>query len=295
MKLSLWPSSAEPVADILAEARAADADGWHGVWLADHYMPNTGDLSRDDGPMHEVWGLLPAVAAVTSRVRVGTLVSPTTIHHPALLAKRAATVDHVSGGRFVLGMGAGWQRNEHDAYGFELPGPRTLVDRFDEALRATRSLLDEKRTTFRGQFFDIDDAPAEPKPLQERLPILVGAKGPRMLRLTARHAQEWNTWGLPESAARVRAALLAAAEQVGRTDPLWTTTNWMLDVDGATPTAGRVATGSVAELQDLAGRYVEAGFDEFILPTWNLGATTAERQDRAARIKADVFGPVLDG
>ena len=289
MKLSLWPSSANDASDILAEARAADADGWHGVWLADHYMPNTGDLTRADGPTLEAWGLLPAVAAVTSRVRVGPLVSPTTIHHPALLAKRSSAIDHVSGGRFVLGLGAGWQANEHDAYGFELPGPRTLVDRFAEALQITRSLLDEKRTTFHGKFFDVDDAPAEPKPVQARLPILVGGKGPRMLRLAARYAQEWNTWGLPASAARVRAALLEAAEQVGRTEPLWTTTNWMFDVDGETPAAGRVATGSIAQLQDLAGGYVEAGFDEFILPSWNLGATTEERQDRAARIKSEVF------
>ncbi|WP_425955969.1 LLM class flavin-dependent oxidoreductase [Xylanimonas sp. McL0601] len=289
MKLSLWPSTGSPVAEVLAEARAADAAGWHGVWLADHYMPNTGDLTRADGPTHEVWGLLPAVAAVTSRVRVGPLVSPTTVHHPALLAKRASAVDHVSDGRFVLGLGAGWQRNEHDAYGFELPGPRTLVDRFAEALQVTRSLLDEKRTTFHGECFDVDDAPAEPKPVQGRLPILVGAKGPRMLRLTARYAQEWNTWGLPASAAQVRSALLEAAEQVGRTEPLWTTTNWMFDVDGETPAPGRVSTGSVAELQDLAGGYVEAGFDEFILPSWNLGATTGEREDRAARIKEEIF------
>lgn len=292
MKVSLWPNSTHPVADILAEARAADADGWHGVWLADHYMPNTGDLTRADGPMHEVWGLLPAVAAVTSRVRVGTLVSPTTIHHPALLAKRAATVDHVSDGRMVLGLGAGWQINEHAAYGFELPGAKVLVDRFDEALRITRSMLDERRTTFHGTYFQVDDAPADPKPVQDRLPILVGAKGPRMLRLTARYAQEWNTWGLPEPAGAVRRALLEAAEQVGRTEPLWTTTNWMLDLDGETSMPGRVVTGSLTQLQDLAGAWAEQGFDEFILPTWNLGATTAERQDRAARLKAEVFDRV---
>lgn len=292
MKVSLWPNSTHPVADILAEARAADADGWHGVWLADHYMPNTGDLTRADGPMHEVWGLLPAVAAVTQRVRVGTLVSPTTIHHPALLAKRAATVDHVSDGRMVLGLGAGWQINEHAAYGFELPGAKVLVDRFDEALRITRSMLDERRTTFHGTYFQVDDAPADPKPVQDRLPILVGAKGPRMLRLTARYAQEWNTWGLPEPAGAVRRALLEAAEQVGRTEPLWTTTNWMLDLDGETSMPGRVVTGSLTQLQDLAGAWAEQGFDEFILPTWNLGATTAERQDRAARLKAEVFDRV---
>jgi alkanesulfonate monooxygenase SsuD/methylene tetrahydromethanopterin reductase-like flavin-dependent oxidoreductase (luciferase family) len=292
VKLSLWPSTSDPAADILAEARAADADGWHGVWLADHYMPNTGTAAPADGPTHEVWGLLPAVAAVTERVRVGPLVSPTTIHHPALLAKRAATIDHVSGGRFVLGLGAGWQLNEHAAYGFDLPGAKVLVDRFDEAVQITRSLLDGGRTTFHGTYFQVEDAPCDPRPVQGTLPILVGAKGPRMLRIAARYAQEWNTWGTPERAGAVRAALLEACEQVGRTAPLWTTANWMLDVDGETPSSGRVTTGSVGELQDLAGAWAEAGFDEFILPTWNLGATTQERQDRAARIKAEIFDRV---
>src|SRR3954471_23473354 len=106
--------------------RAADA--WDAVtarasvWLADHNMPDTGTTEPTSGDMHEVWGLLPAVAAVTHRARVGTLVSPTTMHHPALLAKRAATIDHLPGGRMVLGIGAGWQINEHAAYGIELNG-----------------------------------------------------------------------------------------------------------------------------------------------------------------------------
>jgi alkanesulfonate monooxygenase SsuD/methylene tetrahydromethanopterin reductase-like flavin-dependent oxidoreductase (luciferase family) len=94
---------------VLDLAQQADATGWYGVWLADHYMPNSGDTEPQPGDMHEVFGLLPAVAAVTERVRVGTLVSPTSVHHPALLANRASTVDHVSGGRMVLGIGAGWQ------------------------------------------------------------------------------------------------------------------------------------------------------------------------------------------
>lgn len=294
VKYSLWPHTGRPAAEILAEAKAADEAGWYGVWLADHYMPNTGTSAVDDGPFHEVWGLLPAIAAITEHVRLGPLVSPTTVHHPALLAKRASTIDELSGGRFVLGLGAGWQINEHEAYGIELPAKKVLVDRFAEALAITRSLLDQPRTTYAGTYFEIQDAPCEPKPVQEKLPILVGAKGPRMLRLVAQHAQEWNAWGTPTSAAKLRAMVLEACERVGR-DPgtMRTTVNLMLDLDGETPAPeGRHQKGSLEELRDLIGAYRDAGFDEFVLPSWNLGATTEERQDRAARLKTEIFDVV---
>lgn len=129
MKFSLWPSNTRAPADVLEDVRGAEANGWYGVWLADHYMPNTGDTTPARGDVYECWALLPALAAVTERVRIGTLVSPTSIHHPALLAKRAATIDQLSGGRFVLGLGAGWQLNEHHAYGIELepPGKLSLI------------------------------------------------------------------------------------------------------------------------------------------------------------------------
>src|SRR5690349_4372777 len=145
-------------------------------------MPNSDDAVPQPGDMHEVFGLLPAVAAVTKRVRVGTLVSPTSIHHPTLLANRSSTIDHVSDGRMVLGIGAGWQLNEHAAYGFDLAA---RVSRFEEAIQVVRQLLSDARTTFHGRFYEVVDAPCEPKPIQARLPILVGAKGPRMLRITA--------------------------------------------------------------------------------------------------------------
>src|SRR5579859_5194259 len=115
-------------------------------------MPNTGDLTPARGDVHECWALLPALAAVTQRVRLGTLVSPTSVHHPALLANRAATIDRLSGGRMVLGLGAGWQLNEHDAYGIELEPPGKRVSRFAEAIAIVASLLTEDATTFHGEF-----------------------------------------------------------------------------------------------------------------------------------------------
>jgi alkanesulfonate monooxygenase SsuD/methylene tetrahydromethanopterin reductase-like flavin-dependent oxidoreductase (luciferase family) len=199
VKVSLWPNLTHPPADVLELAKQADATGWYGVWLADHYMRDTGTTESRSGDVHEVWGVLSVAAAVTQRVRVGTLVSPTTMHHPALLAKRAATIDHLSGGRMVLGIGAGWQINEHAAYGID---PNRRVSRFAEAIEIVRDLLTKERTTFHGSFFTLTDAPCDPKPVQQPLPILVGARGPRMLRITARHAYEWNAWADADTAGR---------------------------------------------------------------------------------------------
>jgi alkanesulfonate monooxygenase SsuD/methylene tetrahydromethanopterin reductase-like flavin-dependent oxidoreductase (luciferase family) len=253
-------------------------------------MPNTSDGTPARGDAYEVWALLPALAAVTSRVRIGTLVSPTSVHHPALLAKRAAAIDVLSGGRMVLGLGAGWQLNEHHAYGIELEPPGKRVSRFEEAIQIVRSLLAEESTTFHGACYDITDAPCDPKPVQAPLPILVGTRGPRMLRITARHADEWNTWGSPEQAARQRAALIEACEAVGR-DPatMRTSVNAFIDLGGgAAPTGRPVLSGSAGQVADQLGRYAELGFDEFIMPDWNLGEAS-ELADNLARIRDEVM------
>jgi probable F420-dependent oxidoreductase len=291
VKFSLWPRNDRAPADLLQEVRAAEDAGWYGVWFADHYMPNTGDGTPARGDAYECWALLPALAAVTRRVRIGTLVSPTSVHHPALLAKRAATIDWLSGGRMVLGLGAGWQVNEHRAYGIELEPPGKRVSRFSEAIQVVRSLLSEESTTFHGDCYDLTDAPCDPKPVQSPLPILVGTRGPRMLRITARHADEWNTWGAPEQAAAQRAALVAACEAAGR-DPrtMRTSANAFIHLGGSAAPPGRaVLAGSAEQLADQLGRYAELGFDEFILPDWNLGDGASECADNLDRIKSEVI------
>ena len=294
MKVSLWPHTSRPVDQILTEVAWADEQGWHGIWIADHYMPDSGATERLDGPLHEAWTLLPAVAAATHSARIGVLVAPTTVHHPALLAKRAATLDHLSGGRFILGLGAGWQINEHAAYGFDLRAPKDRVDRFEEAIQIVSSLLREERTTFTGTHFQITDAPCSPKPVQAALPILVGTAGPRMLRITARHASHWNTWGTPEIAAPKVAALHAACDKVGRDpDTLHKSVNVMLDLQGTHPAPpNRVLSGSAEHLIDHLGQLAELGFDEFILPSWNLGETVEERIEALTELRAAVLASV---
>jgi alkanesulfonate monooxygenase SsuD/methylene tetrahydromethanopterin reductase-like flavin-dependent oxidoreductase (luciferase family) len=282
---------------MLEETRVADATGWYGVWLADHYMPDTGDKTPARGDAYECWAMLPAMAAVTERIRIGTLVSPTSVHHPALLAKRASAIDRLSGGRMVLGLGAGWQINEHHAYGIELEPPGKRVSRFEEAIQIVRSMLSQetKSTSFHGACYDITDAPCNPKPIQSPLPLLVGTRSPRMLRITARHADAWNTWGTPEHAAAARASLIETCHEVGR-DPatIWTSINALVDLDGGAPPPGRaVISGSAQRLVDQLGEYAALGFDEFIVPDWNLGADKSERADRLARIRTEVLAHLL--
>ena len=131
-----------------------------------------------------------------------------------LLAKRAATVSQFAAGRTVLGLGAGWQVNEHRAYGFDLPEAGPRVDRFAEALELVHTLVRSDRTTYRGHYYQLDDAPFAPKPVGE-MPLLVGTASPRMQRLTARWADEWNTWGDPTEVRRRTDLFLAACDAVG--------------------------------------------------------------------------------
>ena len=196
----------------------------------------------------------------------------------------------------VLGLGAGWQINEHHAYGIELEPPGKRVSRFEEAIQIVRSMLSQetKSTSFHGSCYDITNAPCNPKPVQSPLPLLVGTRAPRMLRITARHADAWNTWGTPEHAAAARASLIETCHEVGR-DPatMWTSINALVDLDGGAPAPGRaVISGSAQQLVDQLGEYAALGFDEFIVPDWDLGPERSERADKLARIKAEVLDPL---
>jgi probable F420-dependent oxidoreductase len=298
MKFSMWPNPERPPAEVLDLARLADAGGWYGMWFADHYMPNTGSETIQPGDVHECWAMLPAIAAVTERIRIGPLVAPTSVHHPAVLANRAATIDHVSNGRMVLGIGAGWQINEHHAYGIELQEPGPRVTRFDEAIQIIRSLLANERTDFHGEYYDITDAPADPKPVQSPLPILVGTGSPRMLRTTARHADEWNTWGAPDMAGGALEKLLTACEQVDR-DPstIWKSTQALVfmsdNADLASKIKGgdmgpRSIVGSNDQLVEEVARYAELGFDEVIVPDFTLGGSADERAANYEQFRTEI-------
>lgn len=300
MDFSVWPSFSRPWSEVADLARLAETLGWHGFWYADHLMPNTEDGTPADGDALECWSVLAGLAAVTSRIRLGSLVSPVTFHHPVVLAKRATTVDHISGGRAVLGLGAGWQVNEHACIGVELPAPGVRVDRFAEAIEVVSRVLREPRVSTDGSFFRATDLPFEPKPVQARLPVMVGTSSPRMSRLAARWADEWNTWGDPTLVRERTAMVNEACAREGR-DPasLRRSAQAMIFVahDAAAVAGlrerapeGRSLVGGAAELVDQIGSYRELGIDEFIVPDFTLGATPAERLDTYAFLHEEVVG-----
>ena len=173
-----WP-------EYLVMARAAEEVGFESVWLGDHLLYD----SPERAPW-EAWTLLSALAAATSTVRLGPLVACAGFHPPAVLAKMASTIDEVSGGRFVLGIGSGWNRREFDAFG--IPYDKR-VSRFEEAFAIISGLLRGERVTLDGTFHKADDVVLLPKPARQT-PIMIGSNGKRMLSIALPHAQAWNTW-----------------------------------------------------------------------------------------------------
>jgi alkanesulfonate monooxygenase SsuD/methylene tetrahydromethanopterin reductase-like flavin-dependent oxidoreductase (luciferase family) len=285
MRFSVWPSINQPWDELVATARHAAATGWDGVWVADHFMPNEPGPYPPEEPTLEAGSLVAALAAAVDRVRIGTLVYGNTYRHPAVVANMAATVDHVSGGRFVLGLGAGWQVNEHEAYGIELPPVGERVDRFAEAVQVIRSLLTDPATTFAGKHYRLAGARCEPKPVQDRLPILVGASGDRMLGIVARHADAWNTWGLPDHIAERSGFLTRRCEALGRDPGEVARTAQALVVFTATDAEGDrlmagaprpMIAGTPARVRDVVAGYAEVGVDEVIVPDPTLGSGQAK-------------------
>jgi F420-dependent oxidoreductase-like protein len=184
--------STKPLSQVYDEFQMAEDLGFDHAWLVDHLVDTDGPPSH---PILEAWTLLAALAERTSRIRLGVLVTSNTFRHPAVLLKSAVTVDHISGGRLILGLGTGWHADEHRRYGLELPEPPERVDRFEEAVELISLLMAQERTTYAGRHYQLDDAPLEPRPLQTpRIPILIAAHRPRMLRLAARYADQWDSF-----------------------------------------------------------------------------------------------------
>jgi len=179
-----------PWPEYLDLARRAEAAGYDSIWVGDHLVYDLPDGSTR-GP-YEAWTTLAAIAAVTERVEIGPLVASTSFHSPAMLAKQAATVDAISQGRLIMGLGAGWNRREYDAFGF--PYDRR-VSRFEEAMAIIVPLLRAGRTTFHGQFYDVEDCVLDPRPVREGgPPIMLGSTSPRMLGIGLPVVDSWNVW-----------------------------------------------------------------------------------------------------
>jgi len=268
-----WPA-------IRSFAQAAEAHGLDSVWMYDHffYKPSDGPI---DGQM-EAWTVVSAVAAATERVQIGTLVLCSSFRSPALVAKMAATADEVSGGRLILGLGAGWHDAEYDTFGF----PKDhRVDRFEEALRIVVPLVRGETVTFDGRYQQARDAVLEPAPAG-RIPVLVAALRPRMLRLTAQHADAWNTawFGAPDERLRERLANLDAALAAEGRDP--TTLERTVGIEVRDPEQVGMAdeddedrsfSGSVDELAEAIDAYEALGIGHLIVVLQPMTEASLER------------------
>ena len=279
MRFSFWPSPTQPWSEVLSLAQHVERKGFYGIWFADHFMPNEGDVSTQ---WNESWTMIAALAAAVPRLRVGPLVSGNTYRHPAVLAKMAATVDQVSGGRVVLGLGAGWQENEHRAYGLEFSTVGGRLARLDEACQVIKGLFTQPRTTFHGKYYQLTDAPLEPKPVQQPLPLLVGGGGEKVtLRIAAKYADEWNVWGDPATLRQKMEILDRHCESLGR-DPKSIKRSaqsllYLSDDAGflakvkSRPGFFPMMAGGVDEVRATIEAYADAGVDELIVPDFNLG------------------------
>jgi len=286
MRFSFWTGNGQTWEDTLEGCRHAESTGWDGIWYADHFMPNEENI---DQPIHEAWSVLAAIAASVPRVRIGPLVAGNTYRNPALTAKIAATIDHISGGRVVLGLGAGWQENEHEKYGFEFSTVKGRLDRLDEAVEIIVSLLTNGRTNYQGEHYTVVDAPLDPKPIQTKIPLMIGGGGrKRTLRTAALHADEWNYWGMPEDIAELCAVLDAHCDDVERdsTEIQRSACALMFIAESEEKLErfrdqdfGRATiVGTPTEVVDIVGDYAEAGLDELIVPDFTFGPLDRKKE-----------------
>jgi probable F420-dependent oxidoreductase len=251
-----------PYETIRAIAQQAEADGFDSLWLADHlFYRDPGEPTRG---IWECWTVLSALAEATERVEIGPLVLCNSFRHPAILAKMATTLDEVSGGRLILGVGAGWNEPEYQAFG--LPFDHR-VDRFEEALQILKPLLRDGQVDIAGQYYHARDCEIVPRgPREAGPPLLVGGEGPRMRKLTAQYADLWNTGylGKPDTMAEPLARIEAACREVGRDPATLDITAfiglWFPDLQARQPSFfDKPLTGTVQEIAAAMRGYAELG------------------------------------
>ena len=278
MRFGFWPNPRSDYEATKTLAQHAEATGWDGIWLADHFLPEEQALI----PVHECWITIAALARDVPRVRLGTLVASNTYRHPAVLANMVATLDNLAEGRVVLGLGAGWQQNEHEAYGLDYGSVSSRLDRLEEACQIIKGLFGNEHFSFSGEYYQLQDAPLEPKPQQTKMPLMIGGGGEkRTLKITAQYADEWNVWGDVDILRHKMRILDQHCESVGR-DPqdiersavalLFLSDNEkylkrIRQADIASP----AIIGNVNQVVDVVANLKEIGVKELIIPDFTLG------------------------
>jgi alkanesulfonate monooxygenase SsuD/methylene tetrahydromethanopterin reductase-like flavin-dependent oxidoreductase (luciferase family) len=231
--------------------------GFDSLWLTDHFVRT----AQPESPYFEAWTLLSALAAIVERPRIGVLVSSNTFRHPSLLAKQAVTLDHISGGRLELGLGAGWYEPEHNMFGLAFPEPGERVDRYEESLDLLDRYLRNDTTTFEGAYFSLHGAPNRPAPIQQpRIPFVLGAHQKRTIGLAARYADTWNTRGTVAEVRERNRMLDEACVRADR-DPRSVRRSLLYVIAHM---SDEQPWESVEAFVDFVGRFGEVGIEEFI-------------------------------
>ena len=278
MRFGFWPNPRSNYEDTSVLCSHAEAIGYDGVWLADHFLPDEDELI----PVHESWITMAALARDVPRVRLGTLVTGNTYRHPAVLANMASTLDNLSDGRMVLGLGSGWQQNEHEAYGIQFGTAATRLRMLDEACQVIQGLFAYDHFDFSGEFYKIQRAPLEPKPRQAKMPLMIGGGGERVtLKIAAKYADEWNVWGNVDTLIHKMEILDRHCETVGREPSaiercavallfLSDDEKYLKRVRKSAP-SDRSIIGGVNEVRDIVAAYQDAGVKELVVPDFTLG------------------------
>jgi alkanesulfonate monooxygenase SsuD/methylene tetrahydromethanopterin reductase-like flavin-dependent oxidoreductase (luciferase family) len=276
MRFGIVTDQNQPWPTLVERWRLFEQLGFDSVWDCDHFI----QPSRPTGPYYEAWTLLAGLAACTQRIRVGVLVSSNTFRHPALLAKQAVTVDHVSNGRLDLGLGAGWYVPEHRMFGLEFPRATDLVARFAEAVEVVDGLLRNETFAYAGRHYQLDGARSLPPPIQRpRPPLVLGAHRPRMLRIVATYADTWNSFGTVEEMRERNAVLDEACAAISR-DPR----SIVRSLYGWAAMMPHDPWDSPAAFEDMVSRYQEAGVNEFLID---------QPRDEQQRVLEQVAGDLL--
>jgi len=280
-------NSKRPYDTIRAIAQQAERDGFDSIWLPDHFFyRNPGEPTRG---VWECWTMLAALAEATRRVEIGTLVTCNSFRNPAILAKMATTVDEVSHGRLILGVGAGWNEPEYQAFGVPFDH---RADRFEEALQIFKPLLHEGHVDFAGQYYQARNCDVVPRgPRSEGPPLMIGSEGPRMLKLTAQYADLWNTgyMGKPETMAERFAKIEAACRDVGR-DPATIGITaliglWFPDLQAKKPSFfDNPLTGTVQEIAAAMRGYAELGVQHIMFQCEPYTHETLQRLTEALQL-----------
>jgi F420-dependent oxidoreductase-like protein len=261
-----WP-------EILSFWQEIDALNYDTAWVFDHFLPIFSDPT---GPCLEGWTALSALAMATRRVRLGVMVTGNTYRHPAVLAKMATTVDIVSGGRLILGIGAGWFEQEHREYGIPFHTVGGRLRRLDESLEVIKRLWREERASFKGRYHELREANFKPKPIQQpHPPILIGATGENMaLGIVAKHAQMWNSYESPEVLRHKIARLADHCERIGR--------------DPATIVKSALISGAflLNDARRQVEEYVAAGVTHLI---FSLNPSSADAREFTRRFAHDII------